>query len=423
MKVWLAALVGVVVLRPVAAQAPSKGWPLDRAIDAVRAAGPNGKGSGEAARAWRTLAAVDVQRLPELLAGMDGAGQLAHNWLRAAIDRVLERAHQNQQPFPVTGLEAFLRDRGHDAQARRFAYELLLKQDKTVADRFLPRMLDDPSLELRRDAVARQFDRAKKTLVKRFLVPGVHTIAIAGGPLTAGPLPIAFALIQGKSFADRQKRQVVPLFEKVLAAARDLDQVVAVAQQLRALGKPVDLPTHLGLLVDWKIIGPFANPPQKGMAKVYAPEANADPTSEFPGKIGKVRWKDYLATNERGLVDLNAAVGKLTEAIAYARAEFTSSRPRRVDIRIGCYTAFKLWVNGRLLMDSGEAYAGMSLDHFIVKARLKGGKNVILLKVGQDKPPAIVPQLWQFQLRVCDSSGAAILSTTRPARAPITKKS
>ena len=159
MKVWLAALVGVVVLRPVAAQAPSKGWPLDRAIDAVRAAGPNGKGSGEAARAWRTLAAVDVQRLPELLAGMDGAGQLAHNWLRAAIDRVLERAHQNQQPFPVTGLEAFLRDRGHDAQARRFAYELLLKQDKTVADRFLPRMLDDPSLELRRDAVARQFDR------------------------------------------------------------------------------------------------------------------------------------------------------------------------------------------------------------------------------------------------------------------------
>jgi hypothetical protein len=387
MKAWLAVLVAAVVLRPLAAKETQAGSGLERALAVVRAAGPNGQGSREAARAWRTLAAADVGQLPRLLAGMDGAGPLAHNWLRSAIDRVLERARCRKKPLPYKELEAFLRDRRHDPQARRFVYELLLEHDKTTADRFLPHMLDDPSLELRRDAVARLLDQAKKLL------------------------------------ADKQKEKALPLFQKALVAARDLDQVVAVTQQLRTLGKPVDLPTHLGLVLEWKVIGPFDNPDQKGMATVHPPETKTDLTAAYAGKTGKVHWKDYLSKDERGLVDLNAAVGKHTEAVAYARAEFTSARPRGVEIRIGCYTPFKLWVNGRLLLDRGDAYTGMRLDHYVTRARLKAGKNVFLMKVAQDKPPSYIPQLWQFQLRVCDATGAAVLSTTRPARPAAEKKS
>jgi hypothetical protein len=99
----------------------------DRAADlaAVRGVGPDGRGSAEAARAWKRLAEAEVRDLPALLAGMDGANPVARNWLRAAVDRVLERAAAAKAPLPVGELEAFLRDTRHDPQARRLAYELV----------------------------------------------------------------------------------------------------------------------------------------------------------------------------------------------------------------------------------------------------------------------------------------------------------
>ena len=41
--------------------------------------------------------------------------------------------------------------------------------------------------------------------------------------------------------------------------------------------------------------------------------------------------------------------------------------------------------------------------------------NSILLKLCKDAPPLPLYDLWWFQMRVCDDTGAAILSTTRPA--------
>jgi hypothetical protein len=136
---------------------------LKDAIAAVRRAGPDGEGSGAAAKAWRRLAAAGTDDLPALLAGMDGASPLARNWLRTAIDRVLERAAANRRP-PTDALDAFLRETKHDPQARRLAYDLLCETDPKAPDRYLPGMLDDPSPDLRRDAVARVLARADKLL-------------------------------------------------------------------------------------------------------------------------------------------------------------------------------------------------------------------------------------------------------------------
>ena len=134
-------LVAVALGAPAAAE-------IERAVAAVRGVGPNGQNTAAAAAAWKQLAAADVAALPALLAGMDGASPLARNWLRAAIDPVLERAAQDKTPLPAAALEAFLRDGRHDAQARRFAYELVVKADPAAADRLLPGFLDDPSPEV-----------------------------------------------------------------------------------------------------------------------------------------------------------------------------------------------------------------------------------------------------------------------------------
>src|SRR5262249_3682914 len=94
----------------------------------VRAVGPDGKGSVAAAQAWRELSRADAAELPRLLAGMDGANTLARNWLRSAIDAVLDRARTGDQPLPKEALEKFLLDTRHDPQGRRLAYELVLEK-------------------------------------------------------------------------------------------------------------------------------------------------------------------------------------------------------------------------------------------------------------------------------------------------------
>jgi hypothetical protein len=360
------------------------------AIAAVRRAGPDGRGSAEAARAWRELAAADVRELPALLGGMDGASAVARNWLRAAVDPVVARAEADKTPLPAKELEAFLADTRHDAQARRLAYELVCRQDKTSPDRLLPGMLDDPSPDLRRDAVARVLDEA------------------------------------GKAFDGGRKTEALSLYGKALAAAREKAQIDQAAQRLDKLGHPVDLATHLGMVLDWKVIGPFPNPDTKGIDTPYAPEKAVDFSATCKGKSGTVRWVDCTSTSEYGLVDVHSALAPFAvkkgegfeRAVAYAATEFTSAAARDVEVRLGCYAAFKLWVNGELALVRGDAFTGMKLDHYVAYAKLKRGKNVILLKLSQDEVPPPMPKVCRFQLRVCDASGAAILSTTRPPAAP-----
>jgi hypothetical protein len=55
----------------------------------------------------------------------------------------------------------------------------------------------------------------------------------------------------------------------------------------------------------------------------------------------------------------------------------------------------------------------MKLDHYVARARLKPGKNVILLKVAQDEPPAQLPAMLRFQMRICDAGGKAVLAADR----------
>jgi hypothetical protein len=372
MRSWLVVLAFAILV-----EASFAGPPLKDSIDTVRRVGPDGEGSAAAANAWRQLAAAGPADLPALLAGMDGASPLARNWLRSAIDRILEQAAASKEPLPTPSLNAFLRDTKHDPQARRLAYELLCEADPTTPERYLPGMLDDPNLDLRRDAVARALAQADKLL------------------------------------AAGQKAAALTFFHQALAAARERGQINVAARKLRDLGEKVDLPSRLGMLMVWKVIGPFPNQNRKGMATAYPPEKALGLTAVYEGKAGKVKWVDYTSKDDYGLVDLKEALKDHAEVVAYAAAEFWSQGAREVDVRLGCYTGFKLWVNGDLVLERGDAYTGMKLDHYVAKARLGPGKNLILLKVAQDEPPPYLPAMLRFQLRVCEANGKAVLAADR----------
>jgi len=332
----------------------------------------------EAAAAWRRLVQADADVLPQVLEAIDGADPLAANWLRTAVDAIAERQVRRGGPLPVKRLEAFLLDTGHDPKARRLAYELLCQADPSAPERLLPGMLDDPSLEIRRDAVARLIQRAE----------GVEKA-------------------KGSS-------QAVRLYWRALTAARDLDQIRLLARRLRQAGQTVDLARHFGFIVRWKLIGPFDNTDRRGLDTAYPPEEEIDFAATYDGKHGPVRWIDYQTSHAYGKVDLNAALVEEKEVVGYAAAEFRSDRRREVQLRLATPNAAKVWLNGQLLARYPIYHAGFQMDQYSVSGTLRAGRNVILVKICQNEQTQDWARDWVFQLRVCDRTGGGIRSTGRP---------
>ena len=88
MKQRFLALAAVFSFAVAALSAPN----LSKAIQTLRAVGPEGEGNAAAAKAWQTLTKADAKALPAILAAMDGASPLAANWLRGAVDTIAGRA-------------------------------------------------------------------------------------------------------------------------------------------------------------------------------------------------------------------------------------------------------------------------------------------------------------------------------------------
>jgi hypothetical protein len=346
------------------------------ALQRVLAVGPKGDGHKEASAAAKTIAHGDVSQLLQVLEAMDKANPLALNWLRLCAESIAQR-HGNA--LPADTLEKFVKNTSHGARARRLAFEFLCRVDMAAEARLVPGFLNDPSLELRRDAVARQLGEAGQLV-------------------------------------DKDKPAAVLAYRKAFAASRDLDQVKAATEALKKLEEEVDLPLHFGFLMTWKIVGPFDNVDDKGWDHAYPPEKEVDLTASYEGKKGKVSWIEHTTTDPYGVVDLAVALDKHKGAVAYAYAEFLSEKEQPADLRLGCVNANKVWLNGELLTANHVYHSGTEVDQFKASGKLKAGKNKVLLKICQNEQTEAWAQDWRFQLRVCDSIGTPIYSQDRPGK-------
>jgi hypothetical protein len=362
------------------AAAPVSAAELEDQLQKLLAVGAEAKGHAAAKAAWMDLTkAARPDDLPVLLAALDDAEQLSANWVRAAVDAVAERAVKAKQPLPQKELEEFVFDTAHSPRGRRLAFEWLARVDDTAEDRIIPQMLNDPSVEFRRDAVQRLIDEA------------------------------------GTIDKD-DKARLTEVYEKALSGARDQDQVELLAKSLGELGRPVDVPRHFGFIQQWKLIGPFDNVDKKGFPIAYPPEKELNFSAEYDGKAGKVRWLDHITYDNYGVVDLNKAIAKHMGAAAYGVTDFVSDQEQTVELRLSSICAVKLWLNGELVEAKEVYHANSEIDQYPVKATLKKGKNVILVKCLQNEQTEDWAQDWSFQLRICDSAGTAILSADRPAK-------
>jgi hypothetical protein len=357
---------------------PLRAADLDSALAKVKAVGPKGEGHSGAISALQELNATSTKDILKILGAMDGANAVACNWLRSIAEAAVDRGTAAGEALPVKELEAFLADRSHGPLGRRFAYELIASVDPSAESRLIPACLDDESMELRRDAVAlllKSADDAEK----------------------AGNAP-----------------EAIRINSEAFAAARLPEQVKAIAEKLVKLGKEVNVANHFGLVQNWYVIGPFDHTDSKSFDNVYPPENAVDLKAKIMGKKGEIGWMPLITKKPDGVVDLNEPIGKEKFAIAYAFNEFNSDKDLDVEIRYGCINASKVWVNGELVASNEVYHAGQEIDQYRGKAKLKAGKNQILVKICQNDQKEQWAQDWTFLLRVCDRLGTAVLSTDRP---------
>jgi len=350
------------------------------ALATIKAVGPEGRGNAEAAVAWKKLASGDAATLVPIFGAMDGANDLALNWLRAAADAIAGRALSSGGTLPLPDLGKFLLDTHHDPRARRLDFELLSRIDASTTDKLLPGMLNDPSLDIRYDAVQKVIDQAAQSL------------------------------------AASNKTGATLLYQQALSTARDVDQIDNISTTLAALGQPVDAVKLFGFLTDWKIVGPFGNPDRKGFDIVYPPERKLNLAAQYDGKAGKVKWRDYHVTDKYGKVDLNQAYGKIKEVTAYATTDFVSDRAQPAEVRLGCETSWKVWLNGKLLFGRDEYHYDSQIDQYKMPVQLQSGHNTILVKVCQNEQTEDWTIDWNFQLRVTDSLGTPVLQVASSER-------
>lgn len=343
----------------------------DDSLKTLTAIGREGAGNEAATTAWQDVVKAGPAALPALLAAAGKGSTVADNWLRLAGDVIVANALQGKQPLPLGDFEAFVKDESRAAAGRRLAFDLLQQADTAKAASLEPALLNDPVQELRRGAVQRLIDAAKKP-------------EVADAKATWG---------------------------QALAAVRDEDQTKIIAEELKKLGAPVDLPKHFGFLMNWQVIGPFDNAERKGFETVFPPEKEVKLDVTYDGKDKPVKWQPLEIKDESGKLDFNKALGMQKEATAYAVTTFHSSAERDAELRLGGKNAWKVWLNGELLFGRDEYHRGAQMDQYKLKGRLKKGANTILVKCCQNEQKEEWTVEWEFQLRVCDSTGTAILAS------------
>jgi hypothetical protein len=340
----------------------------------ILAVGAEGKGNAEASAAWQKLtASAEAASLPELLTAMNRGNDLANNWIRGAVSVISQR---EKGKLPLEAIKAVATDARNSPAARTLAFDLIRRADEAQWDALVPGLLHDPSAELRREPVARLLEEGKKSG--------------ANEPL-----------------------------RKALEAARDEDQIKAAAEALREKGETVDLPKHFGFLMDWHVIGPFDNRKRAGFDTAFPPENGVDLTAEYEGREVKAgeksvaRWIPFNSSSQFGMVDFNKPVGMFKEVTGYAFTTFDSPEQREAELRLGCKNAWKVWCNGRLLFARDEYHRGAQIDQYRLPVKLNKGPNAILVKCCQNEQTETWTVEWEFQLRVCDTTGTALLATNR----------
>lgn len=340
----------------------------EKLVKILADAQPRGGNSELMNQTWKALVAMGPDAVLPILKGMRSDKPLALNFLRPALDAILEK-NQGKPEIPQV-LEAFVKNTSEPGVARRQAFEWLVRLAPAKKADLAPMFLTDQFPELRREGVALRMDQLK-------------TIS--------GP---------------EAKKEKAEGAKKLLEVACDQDQVTELGKWMKEGGLEFDEVKHYGFLKDWLLLGIFDNSKEEGFEQNYPVEPLPDTSKAYVGKDGKpVKWYPAKASDAKGLVDLNQVIGKEKSAVAYAWTKVESETEQEAEIRLGCWTSLKVWINGEVVFQRDEYHHGFNPDQHIARCKLRKGVNDVVVKICQNNQKESWAQSWQFQARFTDFAG------------------
>lgn len=317
----------------------------------------------KAAALTKSLAKTPELALVDVLKAMQGASPIGKNWLLSLANVV----HRNPNAAKASDLESFLKDTSQDPEARYTVFRWITEGNDELRSQLLDAMINDPSLELRFDAVAHHLAKPDASEANRLKV--------------------------------------------LLDAARHPTQIVEIIEKLKAQNVVVDQAKHMGFVSQWKLIGPFDNVGSDKFDVVYDVESDwlrGSVKPSYAGKSGNVEWIEHSTDNAEGQVDVAKLFNNEKGCVVYAETTVQVPSDLACEIRVGCINAQKVWVNGTLAIANEVYHTGMQIDQYAAPIRLKAGPNRILVKVCQNEQKEAWAQLFTYQVRLCDESGKAI---------------
>lgn len=340
----------------------------EKALETLQKIQPNDDAAvAKASQAAKELSQKSDLHTLHVLEAMRGASSLGKNWLLG-----IANSSQKKNPASKQELEGFLKDTKQDPEARYTVFRWLTDGDESSRNQWLETMLDDPSPEIRYEAIAKALE---------------------------------------------PKELSVEQLKTLLDVARQPEQIVDLIARLDKQGVKVNQSQHFGFLSSWKLLGPFDNTGSKSFNVAYPIESdwvNGKIAETYQGRAGDVKWISESSEDPDGLIDLAKIYNNEKGCVVYGVTEVEVQENVRCEIRIGCINAQKLWVNGELVIANEVYHTGMQVDQYIAPIELKAGKNRILIKVCQNEQKEAWAQRYIFQARICDSTGKAIPYTIKP---------
>lgn len=325
--------------------------------------------------AWDRLASQGPEALLPILRAWPSDDPVTAHWLRTAFDQIVK---ENTAAVPPKALLDFVLDRESPGKARRAALSALERIEPGTTSKLLDQLLNDP--EFGPDAVEARLDKLE-------------------------------------SMAAEPKKQ---LLKETFQSITEVEQALAVAKELDAVGVEVDLIAHLGIVRHWHVIGPLPVSTEDGLAKGFPPEQAKDVRQpiEFGGKT--LEWKPAETSHKDGRLDLAAnGINPNDGAVAYATATVKLDKPANVELRASAVDNITVWVNGRKVVDRASEYRSMyRADRYRSSIPLPAGESTILVKLCKTEPEEVRgkpgrPVRWDFSLRLLNENGQAV---------PITQK-
>ncbi|MFN3191217.1 MAG: hypothetical protein ACE361_11880 [Aureliella sp.] len=325
--------------------------------------------AGQLAKQLQQNEAIDVV---SVLDAMKAATPTAKNWLLSVAQTVADRDSEAAK----RKLDNFLQSRSpQDPAARYWAFDYVTNEQTDVRKAFLRAHLDDPSLDIRYEAIQLAMEEL------------------------------------GEQTSEKEQR--LAKLKEMLSLARLPEQVQSINKELESLDSGVSLLEHFGFIAEWQLLGPFDNSEQSAFDKKYQPEADylasrLDVNQSVKGKSEEISWQSITTEEANGALKIADALDKEKGAVAYLLGNFNSSSATTCELRVGSPNATKVWLNGELVISREVYHSGTQIDQYSANVKLKPGANSIFIKSCQNEQDESWAQDWEFQLRFTDETGAAI---------------